>query len=88
MDMTKQNRAELREVKQRIKRAATDLAAARRINGKTLKLLTRQRRAANKSFDRSEATIHKDNRLAEREHSKSTRSLLKRQAVLEGRLAS
>lgn len=87
-DMTKEFRTQLRDVKKRIKKAASDLAAARRTNASDLKSLAKARRQELRDFAREEAAIHKDNRLAEKEHGKTTRSLLKRQAVLEGRLAS
>lgn len=82
------HRTELRDVKSRLKKAASDLAAALRTNRQALLALTKQKRAALRSFEKSEGLLHKDNRLAEREHTATTRALLKRQAVLEGRLAS
>lgn len=86
--MTKEHRAQLRDVKTRIKKAASDLAATRRFNARAFQAVNRSRRDALRSCSGIEARLHKNNRLAEKEHSKTTCALLKRQAILEGRLAS
>jgi len=92
MDMTKEQRTELRDIKRRLKTAAGQLS-------RTLSRCRRDRRVSERAYSKTvnaairlrktaRREIERDERIEAKHHDKVVKKLLARKAVLEGRLAS
>lgn len=90
--MTKEQRAELRDVKRRLRAARQErklvLSRITKAGREAGKKHRREASAAARELSAALRLLGKERRLAERASGKLTKALATRQAVLEGRLAS
>jgi len=92
LNMTKQQRAELREVKRRLRAALAErkliLSRVRKAERAADKKHRAVARAAARELKATRTTLAKERRIAELSTERLTKALSTRQAVLEGRLVS